>query len=52
MSDWGRRKKLVSFTLSGHVTEKQYAKIRERLFKIVERYDLSADEWIDFEGRV
>ena len=49
---WGRRKVLVGFTLQGYLTEKQYLKIRERLYKIAERAGLGQDEWIDFEGRV
>tara|TARA_R100000458_G_C8268387_1_gene243223 strand:+ start:601 stop:750 length:150 start_codon:yes stop_codon:yes gene_type:complete len=46
MSDWGRRKRNVVFTLQGDCTEKQTEKIYERMLKIAEKYNLGAG-WTD-----
>jgi len=46
---WGRRKKLVTITLQGKLTEKQFEKIEDRLLKIAERYDLGFGSLVDDE---
>ncbi len=43
MSDWGKRKRSIVFTLMGNVTEKQAEKIFARMLKIASKYDLGAD---------
>lgn len=46
---WGRKKRLVGFTLQSKMTEKQFEKMRERLLKIAERHEMGFGYWEDDE---
>jgi hypothetical protein len=37
---WGRRKRMIIFTIQGDVTEKQAEKIQLALLKIADRYNM------------
>jgi len=46
--DWGRRKRELTITIQGDLTEKQYEAVRRRMLKICEKHDLgfaAADVW-------
>lgn len=50
MSDWGRKKREVGFTLqSSGMTEKQFEKMLERLLKIAQRHNMGFGYWGDEE---
>jgi hypothetical protein len=44
---WGRRKRVVGFTLQSEMTEKQYEKMLARLLEIAERHDMGFGHWVD-----
>ena len=44
---WGRRKKMMTITIAGKLTEKQYEKVERAILKIAERYDLGYQEMFD-----
>lgn len=46
-STWGRRKNMVTFTVQGKFTEKQFEKIQKALLKIAKRYDVGYGELIE-----
>lgn len=44
---WGKKKKLVTITIQGKLTQKQFDLIEERLYKIADKYDLGLGAIVD-----
>ena len=45
---WGRKKRMITITCAGDLTEKQYEEVERRLTKILEKFDMGSSarmEW-------
>ena len=47
MSDWGRRKKMVIFTLQAEMTEKQYENLFDILAKKADIHNTGFDAFVE-----